>query len=82
MRWAAVGAISAPRLRCECWRPDCDLILVLSEHEWQEVHSQPNRFAVAPEHVAAELEVTVKDYPHYWIVEKQGEAGVLAAELA
>ncbi len=82
VRWAAVGAVSAPRFRCECWHPDCDACLILSEREWQEVRSQPNRFAVAPGHATRPPEVIVKEYPHFSIVEKDGEAGVLAAELA
>ena len=82
MRSAAEGAISAFRFRCECSRPDCDLVLTMSDREWEEVRSRPNRFAVAPGHEARPLEATVEEYPHFSLVEKLGEAGVLAAELA
>ena len=47
----------------------------LSGREWQEVRSEPNRFAVAPGHVASDLEAVVKKYPHFWLVEKQGGQG-------
>ena len=43
--------------------------------DWQTVRSQSNRFAVAPEHVADDHEDVVQEYPHFWIVEKRGEAG-------
>jgi hypothetical protein len=81
VRWATVGG-SSPGFRCACRRPDCDRRLVLSEREWQEVRSRPNRFAVAREHVDSGVEAIVKEYQRFCIVEKQGEAGLLAAELA
>ena len=82
MRWAAEGAISAPSFRCECSRPDCHVFLTVSDREWREIRSRPNRFAVAPGHAARPLEATVKEYPHFSLVEKLGQAGILAAELA
>jgi hypothetical protein len=35
---------------------------------------------VAPGHTAAEHEQIVRKYPHFWIIEKHGEAGEVAAE--
>jgi hypothetical protein len=37
---------------------------------------------VAPEHIAAELEAVVREYPHFWLIEKQGRAGEVAKELS
>ena len=56
--------------------------MALSGKEWREVRSRPNRFAVAPGHVASELEEVVAEYPHFWIIEKRGEAGDVAEKLA
>ena len=67
--------------RCECWRMDCDVRIPLSGREWQEVRSRPNRFAVAPGHTAPGVEEVVTEYPHFWILEKRGEAGEVAANL-
>lgn len=82
--WLRVG-LQAAGFRCECWRIDCGVRIQLSEEEWQEVRSRANRFAVAPGHAATDLEPdveqVVKQYPHFWIIEKRGEAGDLAAEL-
>ena len=68
--------------RCECWQLDCAERMALSGKEWREVRSRPNRFAVAPGHVASEFEEVVAEYPHFWIIEKRGEAGDVAEKLA
>ncbi len=73
---------STAGFRCECWRTDCDERIRLTGEEWEEVRSRPNRFAVAPGHVADDLEAVVKEYPHFWLVEKHGEAGEVAKKLA
>ena len=44
--------------------------------------SKPERFVVAPEHAAPDLEVVVKEYPNHWLIEKRGVAGEIAEEMA
>jgi hypothetical protein len=80
-KWMGSG-VSAEGFRCECWRVDCEERIQLSGEEWRGVRSQANRFAVAPEHVAADLEVVLREYPHFWLIEKHGEAGEVAKKLA
>jgi hypothetical protein len=75
--WIKSGRLVAG-FRCECWRMDCGTRMPLSGREWQEVRSRANRFAVAPGHIAADVEDVVKEYRHFWIVEKRGEAGGVA----
>jgi hypothetical protein len=81
--WLNAGVLAAA-FRCECWRIDCAARLRLSRPEWEEVRSRPERFAVAPGHtandVAPGVEEVVKECEHFWIVEKRGEAGQVAAE--
>ena len=83
--WLRSG-LQAAGFRCECWRIDCGVRLRLSRREWREVRSRPERFAVAPEHTAIDVEPgveeVVKKYEHFWIVEKRGEAGEIAAKRA
>jgi hypothetical protein len=79
--WLKSGQLAAG-FRCECWQADCGARLQLSGKEWQDARSQPNRFAVAPGHVAPDFEAVVKEYPHFWLVDKHNEAGNLAEELA
>jgi hypothetical protein len=81
--WIRSGAVTAG-FRCECWRIDCSVRIPLSRREWQEVRSRAERFAVAPGHTAIEVEPGVEDvvkkYEHFWIVEKRGKAGDVAAK--
>jgi hypothetical protein len=83
--WLRSG-LQAAGFRCECWRIDCGVRLRLSRREWREVRSRPERFAVAPGHTAIEIEPGVEEvvekYEHFWIVEKRGEAGEIAAKRA
>jgi hypothetical protein len=83
--WLRDG-LQAAGFRCECWRIDCADRLQLSGREWQEVRSRAERFAVAPGHTAIEIEPgveeVVKKYEDFWIVEKRGEAGDVAAQRA
>ena len=79
-RWMESGQPAAG-FRCECWRADCIERIRLSGRQWQKVRSQGNRFAVAPGHVARDFESVVEEYPHFWIIEKHGEAGDLAEQL-
>ena len=77
-----LGQYPVAGFRCECWRGDCGEGILLSWREWREARSRPNRFAVAPRHVAPDLEAVVEERPHFWLVEKLGEAGKIAEELA
>jgi hypothetical protein len=78
--WMRTGQTAAS-FRCECWRLDCGARIPLSGREWEAVRSQSNRFAVAPEHIADDHEDVAQKYPHFWIVEKRGEAGEVAERL-
>lgn len=79
--WIENGFMAAG-FRCECWEPDCSVRIKLSGSEWRKVRSQPNRFAVAPGHVNADIESIVEEHPEFWIVDKLGKAGEVAEELA
>ena len=68
--------------RCECWQADCTERIPLSGDDWKLVRAKPNRFAVAPDHVAENLEAVIEAFPDFWLVEKFGEAGAVAEKLA
>jgi hypothetical protein len=79
------GGLPAAGFRCECWRTDCGERIQLSKREWEEVRSRATRFAVLPGHIATEVEgadgeEVVKEYPHFWLIEKRGAAGDVAAK--
>jgi hypothetical protein len=68
--------------QCECWQETCSERISLSVEDWALVRSQGNRFAVAPNHVAERFEAVLTMYPTFWLIEKFGEAGGIAEELA
>jgi hypothetical protein len=83
-RKAAAMEASEPvaGFRCECWQRECTERVLMSGREWREVRSRANRFAVAPKHVARSFEAIVQEHPHFWMIEKFGEAGEVAERLA
>jgi hypothetical protein len=68
--------------QCECWQPDCTERIRLSLDDWKLVRAEPNQFAVAPHHVAESVEAVIQRCGDFWLVEKFGEAGNVAEELA
>jgi hypothetical protein len=54
---------------CECGR-GCDRRLLLSHEEYDGVHTQADRFVVAPEHVTRDIEVVVARTDRYVVVDK------------
>jgi hypothetical protein len=79
--WAA-GREARLSFRCECWQQDCTERIPLSREDWRLVRAEPNRFAVAPNHVAKNFEAVVQAFPRFWLIEKFGEAGKIVEELA
>jgi hypothetical protein len=77
-----LGREQMPDFRCECWQKGCELEISLSGEDWKLARAKPNRFAVAPYHVAKDFEVVVTPFPHFWLIEKSDEAGEIAEELA
>jgi hypothetical protein len=76
------GRAAVADFRCECSQPECTENIPLSGEDWKMVRAKPSRFAVAPDHVAENFEAVVKAFPRFWLVEKLGEAGEIAEELA
>ena len=76
------GRAETTGFRCECWRDDCAERIPLSPQDWRMVRAEPNRFAVAPYHVADDVEAVVEKHSRFWLVEKHGEAGEVAEQLA
>jgi hypothetical protein len=68
---------------CECADDSCVDRISLSMDEYEAVRASPIRFAVAPsaEHFFPELEVVVEKTDRFWVVEKTGAAGELAAKV-
>jgi hypothetical protein len=66
---------------CECADDTCVERVALSLGEYEEVRANPTRFVIAPSdaHVFEEIEDVVERTERYWVVEKKGTAGEVAA---
>ena len=68
---------------CECPRPDCSDVVLLTYDEYEAIRQHPRRFFNVPGHerdsVAADAEVILAVLDRFTVVEKIGLAGDLAA---
>lgn len=69
---------------CECFETTCAAVVELYADEYRAVRSNGARFLTVPDalHTSPEIENVVERHDRYWIVEKRGEAGREAEELA
>jgi hypothetical protein len=63
---------------CECADDLCGDELQLTNAEYERVRAQAAWFVVYPGHVVGEVERVVEKHSGYWIVEKFGDAAVVA----
>ena len=77
-----VGRGDRQRFVCECSSTGCSGSVELTLGEYADVRSSDTRFAVAPGHVTPNHERVVLKTERYWVVEKDGLAGVVASEEA
>jgi hypothetical protein len=68
---------------CECAHNACSERIALNIQEYEGVRADPRRFFVVPseEHVLPEIEEVVARHERFWVVEKEGPAGDLAAKV-
>jgi hypothetical protein len=75
-RWPGDQARIA--FRCECARLGCSRLIELTSEEYEHVRTNPRWFVVAAGHEAPEGETVVEGHDVYLVVEKLGEAGMIA----
>jgi hypothetical protein len=75
-RWP--GDQAAIAFRCECARLGCSRLIDLTPAEYEHVRSNPKWFVVAAGHQAPDSEVVVETHGDHVLVEKVGEAGLVA----
>ncbi len=66
---------------CECADDACTERIAVSWEEYESVRADPKRFVVTPEHVYEEIEDVIEQNERFWIVEKRGLAGEMAAQV-
>jgi hypothetical protein len=79
---ASAGSETFLRLVCECGQQQCDQLLALTVHEYEEIRDDPRRFAVARDHVLPDVELVVRETERFTVVEKrEGTPALVAEEL-
>jgi len=63
---------------CECAREECTLRISILVAEYEEVRSEPTEFIVVTGHADPAVERVVDSTDGYDVVEKHGEAAVVA----
>jgi hypothetical protein len=66
---------------CECPEPTCRELVRVRLEAYDEVRRHPRRFLTVPEHAHREGGEVVERSDGYFVVEKSGRAGEVAAEL-
>jgi hypothetical protein len=66
---------------CECKNEDCFDRIWLAREEYEPVRADGRRFIVVPGHVDPGAELVVEANDRYVVIEKRGEAGIVAEEL-
>jgi hypothetical protein len=59
------------RIVCECGRPDCNDLLAITHAEYQDVRSDPRRFAVQKDHARSDIESVVSETDRFTVVQKR-----------
>ncbi len=75
-RWP--GDQSTIAFRCECARLGCSRLIEMAPDEYEHVRTNPRWFVVAAGHQLSEGEGVVESRRDYFVVEKLGEAGLVA----
>jgi hypothetical protein len=72
------GPTDELQLICECGQPDCTATLTLTIANYDDIHRERDRFAVAPGHQNPDLERVVKETDGFVVVDKFGAAEAAA----
>jgi hypothetical protein len=63
---------------CECGKEGCSGLITLTVAEYDDAHTQEDRFVVLPGHETTEIEAVVVRRTSYFVVDKFGEAEEIA----
>ena len=81
---SVLAADTPEQFLCECSQTSCSRVLQLTPSEYRSVRETNRRFLVFPDpaHTDPSLETVVEEHRGFWVVEKIGEAGEEAENLA
>jgi hypothetical protein len=63
---------------CECGQIDCSRLIELTPHEYEQVRSDPCRFAIVDGHEVPSVESVVERHDRYTVVRKLETSGQIA----
>jgi hypothetical protein len=70
------------RMVCECGQRECDRLIAITISEYEQIRSQPRRFAVMKEHVMPDVEEVLSENDRFTVVQKrEGTPAAVAEEL-
>jgi hypothetical protein len=69
------------RVLCECGQQECDRTIAMTLAEYESARADPRQFAVAHDHVLADVEQVLAETDRYALVAKrEGTAAAVAVE--
>ena len=72
------GGLDAYDFICECATASCFERISLSLKQYEGIRAEGATFFVSPGHVYDEIELVTERHPTYWVVRKDGAAGVVS----
>ncbi len=72
------GGLDNYEFICECATASCVERISLSLTEYEAIRAEGATFFVSPGHVYDEIELVTERQPTYWVVRKDGVAGVVS----
>ena len=73
-----MGGLDEYQFICECSAAGCFERISLTLRQYEHIRREAVRFVVTPGHEDVEVELVVDKSGAYWIVEKDGTAGIIA----
>jgi hypothetical protein len=69
------------RMVCECGHDDCPRLIAITTREYEDVRSDPRRFAVVRDHVMPDFEQVLRETDRFTVVQKrEGTPAAVAKE--
>jgi hypothetical protein len=68
------------RMVCECGQSECELLIAITIPEYEAIRGDPTTFAVAAEHVMADVERVVSETDRFTVVRKREGTPAQVAE--
>jgi hypothetical protein len=72
------GGLDSYEFICECATASCFERISLSLKQYEVIRSEGAMFFVTPGHVYDEIELVTERQPTYWVVRKDGVAGLVS----